>query len=205
MNVNGDMDYPAKVYASYTLPDGTTQSTIRMTAKNAAELVQIQSERLAQAKSLIDLSIDDLHAMGEIELVQGITYDRGGSYKVEVEYSTTPGKDYPGYVLVEYTLPNGVSDRWTREIENSNDKNTAILMGIEYAQAQITLAIPTEPVKLLPTHFQGEQITHTSRTEYLGGWYSLTHIYNLDGTSDFPVKVSGAYAIPNGGRQENKE
>ena len=205
MNVNGDMDYPAKVYASYTLPDGTTQNTIRMTAKNAAELVQIQSERLAQAKSLIDLSIDDLHAMGEIELVQGITYDRGGSYKVEVEYSTTPGKDYPGYVLVEYTLPNGVSDRWTREIENSNDKNTAILMGIEYAQAQITLAIPTEPVKLLPTHFQGEQITHTSRTEYLGGWYSLTHIYNLDGTSDFPVKVSGAYAIPNGGRQENKE
>ena len=58
----------------------------------------------------------------------------------------------------------------------------------------------------LPLQFQqGEQITHTSRTEYLGGGYSLTHIYNLDGTSDFPVKVSGAYAIPNGGRQENKE
>ena len=56
-----------------------------------------------------------------------------------------------------------------------------------------------------PIHDQHEQVTSITKTDYLGGWYSLTYIYNLDGTSDFPVKVSGVYAVPNGGRQANKE
>ena len=59
MNINGDMDYPARVYVDYTLPSGQIDRTNAMIANDANELAQIKQERLLQAKSTLDrLSIN---------------------------------------------------------------------------------------------------------------------------------------------------
>lgn len=76
MNINGDMDYPARVYVEYTLPDGTKKMTTRFIANDAAELRQVQIDTVASAKSVIDLTLDDRYPTGHVELNQGITYDR---------------------------------------------------------------------------------------------------------------------------------
>jgi hypothetical protein len=58
MNINGNSDYPATVYVSYTTPTGSDK-TATLTANNATELSSVQAERTNDAKSRIDLLLDN--------------------------------------------------------------------------------------------------------------------------------------------------
>lgn len=63
MNINGDMDYPARVYVEYSLPDGTKKTTTRFIVNDAQELSTVQSDTVNQAKSFIDVALDDRRTM----------------------------------------------------------------------------------------------------------------------------------------------
>lgn len=58
MNINGNSDYPATVYVRYTTPTGT-YTTATLTANSASELSSVQTERANDAKSRIDLALDN--------------------------------------------------------------------------------------------------------------------------------------------------
>jgi hypothetical protein len=58
MNITGNSDYPATVYVRYTTPLGTF-TTLIMTAHNAAGLDAVKIERTNDAKSRIDLVLDN--------------------------------------------------------------------------------------------------------------------------------------------------
>lgn len=56
-----------------------------------------------------------------------------------------------------------------------------------------------------PTHAQNSIETTYAQTTYRAGWLQVDNQWNLNGTSDYPVKVIGSYSLPLGGRQVNKE
>ncbi len=58
MNINGNSDYPATVYVRYTTPTGD-YTTATITANSATELASVQAERINDAKSRIDLILDN--------------------------------------------------------------------------------------------------------------------------------------------------
>lgn len=95
MNINGDMDYPARIYVDYTLPSGQIDRTNAMIANDAAELAQIKQYTLADATAIVDRLLDDKYAPSYQEVIQNETYENGGSYRIEFAYSGNFGVDYP--------------------------------------------------------------------------------------------------------------
>jgi hypothetical protein len=58
MNLNGSSDFPARVYVEYRSPLGTTQ-TQSVRVDNTTELAQTQDERIREARSQIDIAINN--------------------------------------------------------------------------------------------------------------------------------------------------
>ena len=56
MNTTGYSDYPASVKVRYTTPTGTRE-TPSLPAKDQTELMIVQTERINEAKSQIDMSL----------------------------------------------------------------------------------------------------------------------------------------------------
>lgn len=56
MNTTGYSDFPASVKVSYTTPTGTKE-TPSLPAKDPTELATVQTERINEAKSQIDMSL----------------------------------------------------------------------------------------------------------------------------------------------------
>lgn len=57
------MDYPARVYVEYSLPDGTKKMTTRFIVNDEREKSQVQADVIASAKSSIDVALDDRRTM----------------------------------------------------------------------------------------------------------------------------------------------
>jgi hypothetical protein len=125
MNTTGFSDYPATVRVSYTTPISNNNTTLTLTAKNATELTSIKAERVNSAKARIDLVLNaDQYPSNQVETITNTTAYGGGSYRTTFTYSGNPGQDYPGYVDVYRTFRNGMSDKWTFQVDNANQRST---------------------------------------------------------------------------------
>ncbi len=88
MNTTGYTDYPASVYAEYTLADGT-RTTVSLPVKNASELATVQAERATNARALMDIALGvDIFSPGQVILWNDVVYGTG-SFKTTVTYSST--------------------------------------------------------------------------------------------------------------------
>jgi hypothetical protein len=54
MNTTGYSDYPASVKVKYTTPTGAKETSV-LPAKDSIELQKVQTERINEAKSQIDI------------------------------------------------------------------------------------------------------------------------------------------------------
>ncbi|MBP9812294.1 hypothetical protein KBC86_02850 [Candidatus Gracilibacteria bacterium] len=139
----------------------------------------------------------------------------GKNYKVRsISNKTSPGFTYPKFLdcqvgpstldgchLGPYVAYNEVHEAKIRELIHAA------------AQAHINTAVTTPPdtnpstnpgtTPTTPTHYQNELINHTTKINYLGGWYHVQNQWNTSGTKDFPVTIIGMYATPDGIRQAN--
>jgi hypothetical protein len=75
MNISGTSDYPATVYAKYTTPTSSNNSTQKITAQSASDLATIRVERANQAKADIDLALStDQYPPNYKETLTNTTY-----------------------------------------------------------------------------------------------------------------------------------
>jgi hypothetical protein len=103
MNTTGYSDYPASVFVEYTLADGT-RTTMAMPVRSVSELASVQSERITNARSLMDVALGvDVFSPNQVILWNDRTYGTG-SFKTTVTYSGTVGLGYPAYVDVNYRV-----------------------------------------------------------------------------------------------------
>ncbi|MDD2916566.1 MAG: hypothetical protein PHH70_01840 [Candidatus Gracilibacteria bacterium] len=189
MNLNGNADFPAKVTGIYALPGKSEQPTVIIYAYNTAELTRVQADQIAQMRAEIDKSIDDKYPAGYTQVISSNVPYNKGTYTVTFNYSSNPGADYPGTIIINYTLPTGVSSNWSLTADNENEKNKGLVEGVNSVKAQIDLNQPLPPA----THTPG-QVTHTDYTAYHVGDYTVYAQYNYEGkNTDYPAKVWGEY------------
>jgi hypothetical protein len=137
MNVNGNADYPATVYALYTSPSGGWY-TQTLTAHNPTELTQIQNERANDAKARIDLELqNDNFPPGATEQIIYRRWHGTGSYEVRFTYSLNNWQDYPGYLDAYYTRWDGYTGKITMEAANANQKISYAPLLEQEARTQI--------------------------------------------------------------------
>ena len=187
---------------SYTISGQSVLSSIESFDLSSDFVTLAQELSFASKKPIIAEKIAESYKDQSYEISLDTLYPSDGTmypFKIACRVSNFDyGCDYAPYIA--YSSEH--KDRFISLIRTAIRKD--IDAGVFNAKP-IDPEKPIDPVKPAPIHYQNEQVTSITKTDYLGGWYSLTYIYNLDGTSDFPVKVSGAYAVPNGGRQANKE
>jgi hypothetical protein len=137
MNINGDADYPATVYVKYTTPSGE-KKTATITAKNAAELTQVQNERVNEAKAEIDRVIqnDKYPPWAQEQITQRRSY-ANGSFETRFQYSFNSEQDYPGYIDVFYTRWDGYRGQLTRQVDNENQKKRDVRLLEDQARLEI--------------------------------------------------------------------
>lgn len=172
MNISGTSDYPAKVYVDYTLPNGQTDRTTAMHANDAQELQQVKAERLENVRAKLNQLLDDIYAPGYREVIQSRTYENGGSYEIVFEYAYNQGKDYPGYILIDYTLPDGTSSNWSYPADNAQEKSIMTEQGRAWVRDQIARSHPPAP------NHTPNQVVRQSTRVYGSGEYSLYVKYN---------------------------
>ena len=187
---------------SYSLSGQSVLSSVESFDLSSDFITLAQELSFASSKPPITQKITESYKDQSYEISLDTLYPSDGTaYPVKIDcrvFNFDYGCDYAPYIA--YSSEH--KDRFISLIRTAIRKD--IDAGVFNAKP-VDPEKPIDPVKPAPIHYQNEQVTSITKTDYLGGWYSLTYIYNLDGTSDFPVKVSGAYAVPNGGRQTNKE
>lgn len=73
MNIRGNSDYPANIYASYTTPTGSAK-TVLYQVNSAGDLLSVQSVVINEAKAHIDLVVDkDVYPPNYVETITPTT------------------------------------------------------------------------------------------------------------------------------------
>lgn len=143
MNIQGNSDYPASVYANYTTPSGSAKTTSYW-AHSAADLPSTQTGVINEAKAHIDLLLDaDLYLPNYKETITPTTAYGGGSYSTTFTYSENLHQDYPGYIEVQTRFRDGSTQPWTFQASDSNQKALWILQGEARAREDIDNYNPT--------------------------------------------------------------
>lgn len=180
MNTTGYSDYPASVKVVYTTPVGTKE-TPSLPAKDALELSKVQSERISEAKSQIDMSLwlDEYPPYHSVTITPW-RYYAGGKYTTKFTYSGTSGKDYPGYIDVFYQRSNGINGKWTMEVKSETERN----LFIPQWENQAKLEIDNFPIK--PINWIEKSWNTSYGTQW--GTYTRYEKYNRVWTGyNFPV------------------
>ncbi|GAB0174779.1 MAG: hypothetical protein HHAS10_06580 [Candidatus Altimarinota bacterium] len=182
MNTTGYSDYPASVKVKYTTPNGAKE-TPTLPAKNISELSVVQNERINEAKSQIDMSLGlDKYPPYYVETITSNKPFGYGSYTTTFTYSGTLGKDYPGYIDVNYRRLNGTTGKWTMEAKSEAEKNLFIPQG----EAQARLEIDNYPLHPVNNIVASGNIPYGNK----GGTYTQYEKYNRKGTGyNYPVLI----------------
>lgn len=182
MNTSGISDYPASVKVKYSTPSGMKETLIIM-AKSSSELAQIQAERIAEAKSQIDMALGtDAYPPN---FVQTITPERsyaGWSFRTTFTYSWTPWKDYPGYIDVYYRRSNNTVWQWTMQVGSEAQKNLFIPQGEDQAKLEIDN---------FPLQIANQKLSYGNKSYGTKWWtYTRYEIYNRKSSGyNFPVLI----------------
>jgi hypothetical protein len=182
MNTSGMSDYPASVKVKYSTPSGVKETLVIM-AKSSTELAQIQAERIAEAKSQIDMALGtDAYPPN---FVQTITPERsyaGWKFRTTFTYSWTPWKDYPGYIDVYYKRANNTTWQWTMQVSSEAQKNLFIPQGEDQAKLEIDN---------YPLQSVNQKLSYGNKSYGTKWWtYTRYEIYNRKSTGyNFPVLI----------------
>lgn len=130
-----------------------------------------------------------------VDVIRNNTVYNGATYTIQNTWKSGSNntKTFPVTIDLIINRKNGLTYTATKTANNQSEL-TNLNASIEQDAKRYIDADNIPP----PTHSLNHSVSYTTRVNnYFGGFYEVFNTYNTNGTSDFPVQISGIYGVAN--------